>query len=121
MQNLWQDVRYGLRGLVTQPSFSVLAILTLALGIGSTAAIFSVIQNVLLDPAPYVDWDRIAYVEIRDATRNTGGGRTAFQVPEFLEYRQNQVFEDVIGGGIRRRSSDDQRGHAAVQRRSGYA
>ena len=100
MQNLWQDIRYGLRGLVTQPSFSVLAILTLALGIGSTAAIFSVIQNVLLDPAPYVDWDRIAYVEIRDAARNTGGGRTAFQVPEFLEYRQNQVFEEVIGGAF---------------------
>jgi putative ABC transport system permease protein len=100
MHNVWQDVRYGLRGLVSQPAFTAVAILTLALGIGSTAAIFSVIQNVLLDPAPYVDWDRIASVEIRDATRDTGGGRTAFQVPEFLEYRQSQIFEDVIGGGF---------------------
>ena len=100
MQNIWQDVRYGFRGLASRPSFTAVAVLTLALGIGSTAAIFSVIQNVLLDPAPYVDWDRIASVEIRDATRNTGGGRNAFQVPEFLEYRQNQIFEDVIGGGF---------------------
>jgi putative ABC transport system permease protein len=100
MHNVWQDVRYGLRGLTTQPSFTAVAVLTLALGIGSTAAIFSVIQNVLLDPAPYVDWDRIASVEIRDATRDTGGGRTAYQVPEFLEYRQSQIFEDVIGGGF---------------------
>jgi putative ABC transport system permease protein len=100
MHNVWQDVRYGLRGLATHPSFTAVAVLTLALGIASTAAIFSVIQNVLLDPAPYLDWDRIAYVEIRDSTQNRPGGRTAYQVPEFLEYRQNQVFEDVIGGGF---------------------
>jgi putative ABC transport system permease protein len=92
MHNVWQDVRYGLRGLATHPSFTAVAVLTLALGIASTAAIFSVIQNVLLDPAPYLDWDRIAYVEIRDSTQNRPGGRTAYQVPEFLEYRQNQVF-----------------------------
>ena len=71
------------------------------LGIGSAAAIFSVIQNVLLDPAPYSDVDRIAYVQIRDASRSEPGGRTAFQTPEFLDYReQSQVFEDVIGGGF---------------------
>ena len=74
--------------------------LTLALGIGS-AAIFSVIQNVLLDPAPYADVERIAYVQIRDASRSEPGGRTAFQVPEFLDYKeQSQVFEDVIGGSF---------------------
>jgi hypothetical protein len=74
--------------------------LTLGLGIGSAAAIFSVIQNVLLDPAPYADVERIAYVQIRDSSRSQPDGRTAFQVPEFLDYReQSQVFEDVIGGG----------------------
>ena len=101
LQNVWQDVRYGFRGLVTRPGFTLVAVATLALGIGSAAAIFSVIQNVLLDPAPYSDVDRIAYVQIRDASRSEPGGRTAFQVPEFLDYQeQSQVFEDVIGGGF---------------------
>src|SRR5688572_23639720 len=101
LRNVWQDVRYGFRGLVTRPGFTLIAILTLALGIGSAAAIFSVIQNVLLDPAPYSDVERIAYVQIRDASRSEPGGRTAFQTPEFLDYvEQSQVFEDVIGGGF---------------------
>jgi len=101
LQDVWRDVRYGFRGLVTRPGFTLIAILTLALGIGSAAAIFSVIQNVLLDPAPYADVERIAYVQIRDASRSEPGGRTGFQVPEFLDYQeQNQVFEDVIGGGF---------------------
>jgi putative ABC transport system permease protein len=101
LQNVWQDVRYGFRGLVRRPGFALIAILTLALGIGSAAAIFSVIQNVLLDPAPYADVERIAYVQIRDASRSEPGGRTAFQVPEFLDYQaQSQVFEDIIGGGF---------------------
>jgi putative ABC transport system permease protein len=101
LQNVWRDVRYGFRGLVTRPGFTLIAMLTLALGIGSAAAIFSVIQNVLLDPAPYADVDRIAYFEIRDASRSQPGGRRGFQVPEFLDYQeQSQVFEDVIGSGF---------------------
>jgi putative ABC transport system permease protein len=100
MSNIWQDVRHGFRGFVIRPGFTLLAVFTLALGIGGAAAIFSVIHNVLLDPAPYADLDRIALVQIRNE-RNADGGRTAFQVPEFLEYQaQSQVFEEVIGGGF---------------------
>jgi putative ABC transport system permease protein len=100
MSNIWQDVRHGCRGLMVRPGFTLLAIFTLALGIGGAAAIFSVIQNVLLDPAPYADLDRIALIQIRNA-RDADGGRTAFQVPEFLDYQeQAQVFDEVIGGGF---------------------
>jgi putative ABC transport system permease protein len=99
MRNFWNDVRYGFRGLISQPTFTALAVFTLALGVGSAAAIFSVIQNVLLDPAPYKDIDRVTYVQIRDVTSRSPTGRFWFQLPEYLEYeRQSTVFEDVIGG-----------------------
>ena len=98
MQTLWQDLRYGLRGIGKRPGFAFLAILTLALGIGAATTIFSVIQNVLLDPFPYTDARRVAAIQIRDIARDQGG-RGSFQIPEFLEYqKQNSVFEEVIGG-----------------------
>jgi putative ABC transport system permease protein len=97
--NFWRDVRYGFRGLSSQPMFTVIAVLTLALGVGSAAAIFSVIQNVLLDPAPYQDIDRVTYVQIRDVASRSPTGRFWFQLPEYLEYeRQSTVFDDIIGG-----------------------
>jgi predicted permease len=100
MQTIWQDFRYGLRGLRNQPAFAVLAVLTLALGIGAATTIFSVIQNVLLDPFPYTDAHRVVAIQIHDVTNSRPGGRSFFQVPEFLEYQeQNHVFEEVIGGG----------------------
>ena len=66
---------------------------------GATTTIFSAIQNIVLDPFPYTDAHRVAAVQIHDMTSAQPGGRGAFQVPEFLEYQeQNHVFEDVIGG-----------------------
>ena len=52
MHSIWQDLRYGWRGLCKQPAFAFLAVLALALGIGAATTIFSVIHNVLLDPFP---------------------------------------------------------------------
>src|SRR5262245_43268845 len=99
MQTIWQDVRYGWRSFCGQPSFAILAILTLALGIGAATTIFSVIHNVLLDPFPYKDADRVVTVQIRDVSNARPGGRNYFQVPEFLELQeQSHVFEEVIGG-----------------------
>ena len=96
---MWQDLRYGLRSIRTQPAFAALAVLTLALGIGAATTIFSVIQNVLLDPFPYKDANRVAAIRIHDSTNPQPFGRTALQTPEFLDYvEQNHVFEDVIGG-----------------------
>lgn len=96
---MWQDIRYGLRSLRNQPGFTALAVLTLALGIGAATTIFSVIQNVLLDPFPYRDADRVVAIRIHDATNPQPFGRGVLQTPEFLDYvEQASVFEDVIGG-----------------------
>ncbi|HEY1110833.1 MAG TPA: ABC transporter permease [Opitutaceae bacterium] len=100
MDTLWQDLRYGLRGLRNHPGFTALAALALALGIGATTTIFSVIQNVLLDPFPYKDADRVVALQIRHADRPQQGGRSYYQTPEFLDYmEQATVFEEVIAGG----------------------
>ena len=96
---MWQDLRYGLRSIRNQPAFTALAVLTLALGIGAATTIFSVIQNVLLDPFPYKDADRVVAIRIHDVTNPQPFGRGGLQTAEFLDYvEQNQVFEDVIGG-----------------------
>jgi putative ABC transport system permease protein len=96
MESIWQDMRYALRGFRNQAGFAVLAIVALALGIGAATAIFSVIDNVLLDPWPYQNADRIVSVQIHDLQRSAPGGRGSYPTPEFQEYvRERHVFEDV--------------------------
>src|SRR3954465_290368 len=100
MQWLWQDLRYAIRGIGKQPAFAALAILTLALGIGASTAIFSVIQNVLLDPFPYTDPQHVLQFWVHDNSRSRPGGQTAFPLPEFLDYQvQVHSFAEVIGSG----------------------
>jgi len=96
---MWQDIRYGFRSITGQPGFSALAIVTLALGIGAATTIFSVIQNVLLDPFPYRDADRVIAIRIHDATNPQPFGRGVLRTPEFLDYvERTQVIEEAIGG-----------------------
>src|SRR5512140_2446877 len=100
MHSIWQDLRYGLRGFRRQPSFVSLAILALALGIGATTTIFSVIQNVLLDPFPYTNAEKVVTFYIHDTSNSRPFGRSFFKVADFLEFQeQSHVFEEVIGSG----------------------
>jgi putative ABC transport system permease protein len=97
METLRQDIRYALRTLAKSPGFTAVAILTLALGIGASTAIFSVIDNILMEPFPYKDAGRLMSVQIHDAERNEPGGRAGYAGPEFLDYaEQNHVFDGVI-------------------------
>jgi len=65
MDDLRQDLRFGVRAAVRAPMFSLLAIATLALGIGANAAVFGVVKSVLLDPLPYADGGRLVRVYSR--------------------------------------------------------
>jgi predicted permease len=97
MESLRQDVRYALRNLLKAPGFSVVAVVTLALGIGASTAIFSILENILMEPFPYPDAQRYTYIEIHDTERNESGGKSGFIGPEFLDYvEQNHVFDRVI-------------------------
>src|SRR6516165_4969867 len=84
------DVRYGLRLLRLNAGFTIVAILTLALAIGATTTIFSVVDGVLLRPFPYADMDRITI--LGETTRS--GLRMSVAWPNFLDWREQQdVFE----------------------------
>jgi predicted permease len=74
LAELWQDVRYAVRSLRRAPLFALLAVVTLALGIGANAAVFGVTKSVLLDALPYADADRVVQVHARwnDGTNERG-------------------------------------------------
>ena len=92
MDTLLQDIRYGIRTLTRQPGFAATAILTLALGIGATTAIFSVVNAVVLRPMPFDDPDRVMVVT--NTNLKTGARNTTISGPDFFDWRaQNRSFE----------------------------
>jgi hypothetical protein len=91
MQTLLQDFRYSLRQLVKNPGFALTAILSLALGIGATVSVFSVIYGVLLHPFPYADVERIGNLSIQDARGEIFDA--TFTGPELRELRKVHAFE----------------------------
>ena len=68
MNNFWQDIRYAFRMLANSRGFAVIAILTLALGIGANTALFSVVNGVLLNPLPFQNPDEIYALYTKTAT-----------------------------------------------------
>ncbi|HEV2691153.1 MAG TPA: ABC transporter permease, partial [Bryobacteraceae bacterium] len=102
IENLLQDLRYGLRTLRHAPGFAAVAILTLALGIGSNTAIFSVVQAALLRPLPYAQPDRLITLgEVRrqqEVTDRLGPSTWNASYPDFLDWRaQSKSFESLAG------------------------
>src|SRR5499433_1206133 len=94
MGSLLQDVRYGLRMLVKKPTFAIVVVLTLALGVGANTAIFSIVNAVLLRSLPFPDPDRLVRIYFNNPGVGLQGVR--FSVPEFDDLRkQTDVFEDV--------------------------
>ena len=94
MQTFLQDFRYGVRMLLKKPGFTLIAILTLALGIGASTAIFSVVNVVILNPFPYRDHTRLVLVRqnlpklgVHDQLRASGA--------EFADFAKSPVFERV--------------------------
>jgi len=91
MKTLGQNARYGIRLLRKNPGFTLIAAITLALGIGANTAIFSVIYAVLLAPMPYPEPDQLVMVWSK-----VQGGNNAVAAGDFLDWkRQNKTFQDI--------------------------
>ena len=94
MDNLLNDLRYGLRMLLKKPGFTAVAVLTLALGIGANTAIFSVVYGLLLRPLPFSDSDQLAMV----FTSTSQIKRDWLAYPDLQDFReQSQLFSEMCG------------------------
>src|SRR5712671_6459206 len=94
METLLQDIRYGLRQLVKKPTFTIVAVLTLALGVGANTAIFSIVNAVLLHSLPYRDPDRLVRIFLNEP--GIGLRDVRFSKPELDDLQTRAgVFEDV--------------------------
>ena len=95
VETLWRDLRHGARVLLQSPGLTIVAWLSLALGIGATTAIFSVVYGVLIAPYPYARPNQIWAPQIRNA-RNPRQGRAEFSLREYLELRKLPAFSQAM-------------------------
>jgi putative ABC transport system permease protein len=92
METLYKDLRYGMRGLLQRPGFTIVAIITLALGIGANTAIFSVVNAVVLRPLPYAEPDRLMTLW----ETMPGSDQRSVAPGNFADWRtQNKTFQDM--------------------------
>jgi predicted permease len=96
LEHLVQDIRYGVRMLARVPGFTAVAVATIALGIGASTAIFSVVNAVLLEPLPYPDPDRIVQLMLFSPVWARGKNENIASGPEFNVWReQKQAFQEI--------------------------
>ena len=97
LDSIWQDIRYSIRGLLRNGSFSATAVLSLLLGIGASLAIFTVTDSLLLRPLPYRESGRLVMVWERNM-RQTGEEHNVVSPGNYLDWKQqNDVFESMAG------------------------
>ena len=87
MRSLINDIRYGLRSLLKQPGFTVVAVLTIALGVGATSAIFSVINGVLLNALPFPNSEQL--ISLSETSQEVPVMAVAY--PNYLDWRPQQT------------------------------
>ncbi len=91
METFWADLRHSVRLLIKSPGFTIIAVLALALGIGANAAIFSVIDGVLLAPLPYPQSERI----MRLSRKYPNGVSSSVSIPRFMAWRKARSFQTM--------------------------
>lgn len=95
--SIWRDLRYAGRTLRKDRGSVALALIALALGIGATTVIFSVVYSVLIDPFPYKDSGKLVHIYIHDITQPDPSGWRPFTTKEFFDFKtQNHVFSDMM-------------------------
>jgi hypothetical protein len=95
MESLLQDVRYALRILRRSPGFTIVAVLALALGIGATTAIFSVVDAVVLKPLPYDHPEQLVQLWMRFTGIGIPNDQNWVSAPEFMDLQQNNSFSRI--------------------------
>lgn len=109
---IWSDLRYGLRGLLRNPGFAAVTILSLALSIGIATAMFSLVHAVLFDVYPYADSDRTVNPIVFDPAHPDDWDWFVLNRAQFQTYRSSPMFEDVLGQanmGVQLQEDDGER------------